>query len=139
MAYYKQYHQVNKKRIAQQKKQYAQIHKDKIAKYQKQYRKDNREKLLEKRKQWQKDNPGHNKQWRKDNPEKRIEINKRQQFKRRNLGFFPLNEYFKGSEAHHISENFIIYIPVKIHRSIQHNIWAWRNMEKINKLAIELL
>ena len=55
------------------------------------------------------------------------------------LGFFPINKYFKESEGHHISENFVIYIPRELHRSIPHNIWTGKNMDKINKLAIEYL
>ena len=59
--------------------------------------------------------------------------------KRKGLGFFPLNKYFENSEAHHISKNFIIYIPKIIHNSIHHNIWNWYNMDEINQLAIEYL
>ena len=56
--------------------------------------------------------------------------------KRRQLGFITLNEPFKDCDGHHISENFIIYIPKEIHRSIWHNIWTWENMEEINQLAM---
>ena len=59
--------------------------------------------------------------------------------KRRQLGFFPLNKYFEGSEAHHISKNFVIYMPIELHHSLYHNVWTWQGMEQINKLAIEWL
>ena len=59
--------------------------------------------------------------------------------KRKGLGFIPLNNYFEGSEGHHISQNFVIYIPEILHRSINHSIWTWQNMNVINKLAFSFL
>ncbi|MBA7583378.1 hypothetical protein ES708_25321 [subsurface metagenome] len=59
--------------------------------------------------------------------------------KRKGLGFIPLNESFEGAEAHHISQNFVIFIPEEVHKCLYHNIWTWQNMEQINKLAIECL
>ena len=64
---------------------------------------------------------------------------KRAKAKRRQLGFIPLNEYFEGSDAHHISENFVIYMLKELHESLSHNIWTWHNMEQMNKLAIKFL
>ena len=126
-------------------------------KWQKEYWKEHKEHLMKLHEKWCDEYPDYfqnhkysaetkekryeyTKQWRKDNPEKRLAIAKKSQNKRkRNLGFFPLNEYFEGSEAHHISENFIIYIPKELHRSISHCLETGRNMEQINKLAIEFL
>ena len=59
--------------------------------------------------------------------------------KRRQLGFCPLNKPFKDCEGHHISQNFIIYLPSEIHKSIWHSIWTWQGMEEMNRLAIEFL
>jgi hypothetical protein len=67
------------------------------------------------------------------------QANIKKSFKRRDLGFIPLNDYFEGAEGHHISQNFVIYIPQEIHQSIAHNIWSGRNMDAINKLAMEWL
>jgi len=123
-------------------KRYRQKHKARIAKYQeeymKQYRKDNPEYM----KQYRKDNPGcndseYNKQWRKDNPDKMREIYKRKANKRRDLGFNPLNKYFEGSEAHHINKNDIVYILKELHQSIPHCLKTGKNMDKINRLAME--
>ena len=66
-------------------------------------------------------------------------IIKKQRTRHRQLGWIPLNEYFHNCEAHHISENFVIYIPKKIHKSISHNIWTWRNMNVMNRLAFSFL
>ena len=59
--------------------------------------------------------------------------------RRHDLGFFPLNNYFEGSCAHHISRNFVIYIPEELHKSIWHCLWTGKNMDAINKLAIEFI
>jgi len=81
-----------------------------------------------------------NKQWCKNNPEKYRAIARKKTNKRdRGLGFIPLNKYFEGSEAHHISKNFVIYIPREINQSVRHNLWTWYNMDKINKLAFAYL
>ena len=65
----------------------------------------------------------------------RKESNKRH----RNLGFSPLNEYFEGSEAHHINFNDVIYIPKELHWSIRHNAWTGKNMALINSVAYQFL
>ena len=139
-------------------KQYYQDNKEKIKKYKEQWRLDNQEHIKQYDKQWNENNPEYQKQyngqwfknnkenrreyineWRKDNPKKQAEIDRRCKSNRRQLGFIPLNKPFENCDGHHISENFIIYIPKKIHRNIKHNIWNWHNMEQMNKLAIELL
>lgn len=80
----------------------------------------------------------HNKVYNRS-PEGR-ETQQRSKTKRqRGLGFEPLNEWFSGSEAHHVNKNVIIYIPEEIHRSISHNIWNGKGMEEINKAAFEWL
>ena len=73
-------------------------------------------------------------------PEKSYQRWKRHQTKRcRNLGFVPLNKPFDGAEAHHVSKEYVIYIPKDLHHSIPHNIWTGRNMEQINLLAFDYL
>ena len=107
--------------------------------YWKQYWLDHKEGFLIHQREWRKSNPEYYKQymkgWRKS--EKARTIGQRHYNKRRGLGFFPLNKFFKGSEPHHISQNFIIYIPRKTHKNIWHNIWTWHNMDIINKLAFK--
>ena len=67
------------------------------------------------------------------------EISSRHYSKRKGLGFIPLNEPFNECEAHHISKNFVIYIPTELHQALYHNIWTWQGMEEMNKLAIQWL
>ena len=64
---------------------------------------------------------------------------KRNDFKRRELVFNPLNQSFEGSEGHHINKNDVIYIPKEIHKSIRHCLKTGNNMLEINKLAIRFL
>jgi hypothetical protein len=59
--------------------------------------------------------------------------------KHRTLGFTPLNSWFSGCEGHHINKSDVIYLPRKLHRSISHNQWTGRNMDKINALAGQYL
>lgn len=70
---------------------------------------------------------------------------KSQARRRRQLGFNPLNEYFEGSEFHHLMcdlngnphDGIGIYIPAKLHQSVRHNGVTGKGMDEINKLAIE--
>jgi hypothetical protein len=73
--------------------------------------------------------------WAVDHPERIAACAKKQKAKRRALGFNELNSPFMGCEGHHINRNDVIYIPKAMHRSVRHNVWTGRNMEKINALA----
>jgi hypothetical protein len=59
--------------------------------------------------------------------------------KRRILGFNPLNSWFPGCEAHHLDHDRVAYIPEELHRSVSHDVWTGRNMDKINAVAFEYL
>ena len=145
-----------KEKKAAYAKQWYINNKKKKAIYAKQYQIDNADKITIKHKQWYKDNAKNiatqKKQWQKDNAEHVGIIKKayiktfgrkaslaKTNAKRRKLGFISLNEPFKGCEAHHISQNFVIYMPVELHQCLYHNIWTWQNMEEMNKLAINYL
>lgn len=120
----KQYRKINHQQLLEYKKKYRQEHKEES----KQYHKANRLQLL-----------NYNKQWKINHPEKMKEMTVRQTSKRRLLGFSQLNKPFKGSEAHHMNRNDIIYIPKELHQSISHSIKTGRNMEEMNKLAIDFI
>ena len=124
--------------------------------YKKEYNFNHREYRNEYSRQWYKDNREHQKQctkqWARDHREQKNKYNseyyktdkgkvaaQKMISKRRGLGFCPIDEYFEDSHAHHISQNFVIYMPSEVHQSIPHNIWTGKNMEQINKLAIEFL
>ena len=128
-AYYQAYYQVNKERYRKQHQEWYQIHKEELRKRAQEYRRMYKERCTESAKHWRKNNPG-----------KAREVwGKHQNKRKRNLGFNPLNEWFVGSEAHHINFNDIIYIPKELHKSIHHNVWTGKNMEKINCLAYQFL
>lgn len=57
--------------------------------------------------------------------------------RRRSLGFILINNKFLGSEGHHLNEEYVLFIPKELHRSIIHNVKIGYNMEEINNLAIE--
>lgn len=59
--------------------------------------------------------------------------------KRRVLGFCPLNTPFVNCEGHHLDNEWVVYIPKPLHKSVGngHNIWTGKNMDKINTLAVQ--
>lgn len=58
--------------------------------------------------------------------------------KKRGLEFYPLNEKTKiANSPHHIDKKLVVFIPRKLHRSIQHSVKNDKNMDKINGLAFE--
>lgn len=122
----KQYHVQNREQLLIQMKQYRDTHKEEQKQRDKQHYIDNKEEMLTQNKIYMQTNKGK-------------EVHKKHNSKRKELGFIPLNEYSEGCDAHHISQNFIIYIPMELHNSLYHNIWTWDNMEQMNKLAIEFL
>ena len=155
----KEYYQTNTKEILRQrhkhyrehreeikkyKKTYFQIYKGKIKEYWREWRLKNKDRYRECNRKWYQTHKEERtksiKHWRENNPEKIRELYKKHNNKRqRNLGFNPLNKYFKGVEAHHINFNDVIYIPKSLHRSISHNLFTGKNMGKINCLAYQFL
>jgi hypothetical protein len=75
--------------------------------------------------------------WCKANPEKRRLQHAKAKAKHRTLGCTALNQPFVGSQGHHVDQDRILYIPTDLHRSVSHNIWTGRNMDKINALAYQ--
>ena len=59
--------------------------------------------------------------------------------KRKGLGFDPINASFEGAEGHHITHNFVMYIPKVLHRSMYHNMHTGRNIVAVNALALSFL
>ena len=74
---------------------------------------------------------------------KRVKKEKRQYRKRKyvnNVGdCICLNERFEGSSAHHLNKNLIIYIPIKLHQHLIHNIRDGYQMDEMNILALQYL
>lgn len=50
-----------------------------------------------------------------------------------------LNNYFVGSDAHHITKSIVIYIPSELHEHINHNLKNGYNMGTINMLALQFM
>lgn len=147
-AYRKQWHLDNIEKVKAYKKHYREINAEKIAAHQKEYYQNHKEMYATKQRAYNAIHEEERKQYKIDNKEKEAawwqslagKIAARKHYaKRKGLGFIPLNKPFMGCEAHHISQNFVIYIPKAIHGSIAHSIWTWKNMNKMNKLAIGFL
>lgn len=50
-----------------------------------------------------------------------------------------INDWFKGSHAHHITPMIVVYIPSELHTHISHNIQTGKNMGEVNVLAIQFV
>jgi hypothetical protein len=50
-----------------------------------------------------------------------------------------LNEPFAKCEGHHISRDYIVFIPKELHRSVWHNLKTGNNIVKMNKLVCSYL
>ena len=106
----------------------------------KKYRETHREEINERSRIRCKNKPEQIKSWRKAHPIQVKAAKKRAKNKRkRNLGYIPLNTPFAGSDGHHIDNDYIVYIPSELHRSIYHSIITGKNMKEINLLALDYL
>ena len=77
------------------------------------------------------------KRWNKEHPERRRELWRKCSNKReRNLGYIPINNWFEGSNFHHLDKDSGVYIPEWLHKAYWHNQWTGQGMDKINEVAI---
>lgn len=60
--------------------------------------------------------------------------------RQRELGFFPINNWFKNSHAHHINKDQVIYIPKELHLAhYGHRLDKPETMYEINRLSFQYL
>lgn len=50
-----------------------------------------------------------------------------------------LNDKFPDSNFHHMSYNIGVYIPVELHRHIEHSLKSGRGMVEMNILALQYI
>lgn len=91
----------------------------------------------EKVKAWYLAHPDYDKVYRQTPKGK--EVIRKRYATRKQLGFIPLNDWFDGSEGHHIDRERVIYIPQELHESIRHSVLRDRNMEAINREAFDYM
>lgn len=151
-----QYRENNKVRLSKvsriYQKKYRENNRERLRKWRaenpnaiKKWRKNNSEKVKLSKRNWEKNNKEKvnetHKNWLRANPEKAREISIKKSCQRRQLGHEPINNWFKGSEAHHLrysnshdeqDNNITIYVPRKLHRSIAHNGNTGKNIREIN-------
>ena len=121
-------YQENREKILENNKQYRIENKEKIRQHVKEYQQTPKAKQLERKRVKRYRQTLKGKRNRKKYKEKRY----------RNLGLNPLNEYFEGSEGHHINRIDVIYIP-KLWHFKGHNAQKNINMESINTIAFFFL
>lgn len=160
------YYQAHKKQVLIQKKTYYQAHSEQIKakvkkrtnlnqkkEYNKAYYLLRYEQLKESAKAYHFKHHEHNKNRNRNyylsnklqiktywqSPKGKLAMQRNKAKRYRQLGFIPLNQWFKDSEAHHIDKEKVIYIPKELHESINHSLLQNRNMEVINAKALEFL
>lgn len=140
--YLKKYNQSHKDELKEKKKKYYCNHREEILKHCKKYSKNRKEKIKIRKEKYYREHKDFlikkSNEWRINNRGKYNATSRKSQNKRkRDLDSIELNEWFEGCEGHHINKEFILYIPKEMHRSIAHNVFTGKNMEKINDLAIK--
>lgn len=64
-------------------------------------------------------------------------------YKKRGLGYQPLNYYFRGSALHHLflegNKDFCVFVPDFLHSMFKHNPWTGAGMDQINAIAVSAL
>lgn len=130
---------------------YYQSHKDYFKAYGKRYREEHKDELKIKYKQSNSSRKEYRKQYYITNRDKIIQSVKRcqknnpsillkQSSYKRGLGYLPLNNYFKGSHAHHLllEDNiwFCVHIPAFLHSFFRHRSDSFKGMLTINAVAL---
>lgn len=60
--------------------------------------------------------------------------------KRRNLGFNLINELLSDDDvAHHLTKDYVAYVPEYINKSITHNIHNGKGMDEVNFFTLNYL
>ncbi len=60
--------------------------------------------------------------------------------RRRNLGFDLINKQMNDDEvAHHLTKEFVAFVPSYINKSCKHNIWTGKNMDEVNFYTLNYL
>lgn len=136
------YYEKNKEKILEYNREYYELRKEEHNKYMREYTKTHKVQLRERRQKYYQNHKEEIKRKTSNyaKTKKGKEVSSKCIHRRkRDLGFVPLNERFENSEAHHINENEIIYIPKELHQSIRHNLKTGKNMFEINMNAFEFL
>jgi hypothetical protein len=122
------YRQSHKEQIAECNKRWLLEHPDQVKTKNERYRKNHKDII-----------DACVRRWRLSHPEAAQIMDKRHKYKRRLLGYIPLNKPFPGCNGHHVDTMRVIFIPEILHLSIPHNVWTGHNMDRINALAYEWL
>ena len=153
--YCKAYYRTHKEQFMVRSKNYYQVHKEHLREIHKEYRLAHLKEIKESGKAYRLAHPTdkkyhlayrlfnreHKKKYFKQYSQTPIgqEVRRKVRAKRKQLGFIPLNSYFKGAEGHHIDKEKVIYIPKELHQKNRHSVLQNRNMEAINNAAFEFL
>ena len=146
-AYAKRYREEHKEELKAYREAYKETHKEEL----KAYKETHKEELKIKYKQYNSSREEYRKQYYINNRDKIIQsvircqknnpsILLKQSSYKRGLGYLPLNNYFKGSHAHHLllEDNvwFCVHIPAFLHSFFRHRSDTFKGMLTINAVAL---
>lgn len=159
------YYIKNKEKLNTQSKEYYETHKEELEEYHRNYRKEHKETIREYMHEYQLtyyiknkekiDTKNNNyaeahrnlmrktsKKWYNTPMGKQRTLVKVHQ-RRGELGYNPINKWFKHSHFHHTyfngDKSIGLYIPEKLHKSVRHSRKTGLGMKKINMIALEWL
>ena len=125
-------------------KKWRELNPDKSKEYYARRRHNHADDDIERHKKYREEHPEKEREW-LETPNGK-ESRARTRSKRRKLGHIPINNWFKGSEAHHLrysrtvdkqDNDITIYVPRKLHQSIYHNGNTGKNMKETNIACLE--
>jgi len=140
-AYNKTYYLLHREKAKISNKTYKLLHSAELKVQMSTYYKTNKERLSARKKSYYMENRSERlskDKFFRQTPKGKA-ISKRHKSNRRGLNFVPLNEWFTGSEAHHVDKEYVIYVPMEMHQSNRHSLLKDRNMGMINGLAFKFL
>lgn len=71
---------------------------------------------------------------------RKISKRRSQNKRNRNLGFEEVNKLLQDDDvAHHVTKEFIVFVPEYINKSCKHNIWDGKNMDEVNFYTLNYL
>lgn len=139
----KQWKKENPEKVKKYKNKYREAHREEIKVKAKEYYEKNKVTISENQKVKYAEDPepfkARVKHWRHKDKANMVAVDGRHKSKQRGLGYTQLNDWFEGSEFHHIDQVRGVYIPRELHRSFYHSLKTGKGMLEMNKLAFEFL
>lgn len=145
----KNYQKKNAEYLSNYRKNKYAAHREDLVELQRQYRKTHKSTIAVRSKNKYMSDPSYklaiNKKY-AATPKGKIAWGRKRHLRRRKLGYEPINSWFENADCHHLrvtpdlsakDNSLALYIPQRLHRSIQHNGETGSGMREINIKALQ--